>query len=148
MTILRWPETPKPLIWITLLTSAVTVWVGAAVLGALLMKLAGLLTEVHSSLALPLGGIGLFLLFSPFYSWIGFLIALPAEYWLARHQLFGWGAALALGTGIGAVLTPVLGTVLPLMMGGPLLVLQWLVIVLVERRRPIRIQDRPPLSLD
>ncbi|MFN4173376.1 MAG: hypothetical protein ACK4GW_16635, partial [Pseudorhodobacter sp.] len=114
MSFLRWPATPKPLVWITLLTSAVTVWVGAAVLGFLMMQVASLPTEGASETAIWIGGLGLFLFLSTFYSWIGFLIALPLEYWLARRQLFGWGSAFALGTAIGAALTPILDAALPL----------------------------------
>ncbi|MBL4917702.1 hypothetical protein [Szabonella alba] len=135
MNFLRWPGEAKPLHWVTLLTSAVTVWVGAAVLGIVVAQFARLLSDSHADLALMAGGIGLVLLFSPLYSWIGFLIALPFEYWLARRQFFGWGMALLLGTAIGAVLTPILDTILPLFMGGPMLVLQWLVIATVERGR-------------
>lgn len=61
------------------------------------------------------------MLFSPLYSWVGFVLAVPAIRALQRRGRFGWGQTVLLAAGISVMLAALLDLPAALWFGVPLL---------------------------
>ena len=94
------------------LLASLTVWLGAMVLGAAVTALATWLSALmglgrpdeetaHPLLLLFLTGY--ILLFSPLFSWLGLVLALPAVWLLLRKGAGGWASFALLGAGAGTL---------------------------------------------
>ena len=97
-------------------------WVAPVLPGALMLGLAPRL--LSGDLALAAMAIGTAFVFSPLYSWIGLVIALPMVVGLMSQGRFGWAMALAAGLAAGVLATPLVGGLGPLvapMMGAAML---------------------------
>lgn len=84
-----------------LIVTAVLLWAAPVGLGLACYGLAVAFGTGDASLYLLT--IGITLIFSPILSWIGWVVALPAVWWLLSRGLFGWLPALATGFGSGAI---------------------------------------------
>lgn len=89
--------------WPRFLLTALGLWLAPAALGLLMLLLVTPLGAVSSDAALYGAGIGYALLFSPMFSWIGWLIALPAAALALRLGWFGWLSAAAIGATAGGI---------------------------------------------
>ncbi len=117
------PLSPVP--WRVLL-----LWVGVLWLAPVLAGIAGLAMFALVGTTLGDLGLGLWffanaLAFSPLFSWVGWLIALPPVWLALRFGGFGWLSAAAIGAAAGAVAAEVVQTALALHFGlGALVVLR------------------------
>lgn len=90
---------------------------------------------------LSLYGIVYLLIFSPVFSWIGWLLALPLVWFLLRDGWFGWVSAILVGLVIGAITGGLIGTNVALPFGGAAMlglraVLGWKLPALSQAKAP------------
>ena len=96
------PQTPVPLA--PLLTGIAVLWAAPLLSGLFLMALVKLLaTALPAEVQLQTYVIAMALFFSPFFSWTGWLLALPLGWVLLRSGWFGWLPAAAAGLVSGSV---------------------------------------------
>ena len=67
-------------------------------------------TVIPAEAQLYLYGLVYLLIFSPVFSWVGWVIAAPVIWFLLRDGWFGWGSAALVGIVIGAVAGGLVGT--------------------------------------
>jgi hypothetical protein len=91
----------RPLPWRALLASAAALWLAPVLPGLLGLGLFLALGQALGEAALALWAASMALCLSPLFSWIGWLIALPAVALALRAGWFGWAGALAIGAGAG-----------------------------------------------
>jgi hypothetical protein len=84
-----------------LIVTAVLLWAAPVALGGVLYAIA--VAAGTGEGALGILTIAIVLIFSPILSWIGWVVALPAVWWLLTRGMFGWLPALATGLGAGAI---------------------------------------------
>ena len=122
MAVLRsQPLNPVPLQ--PLLLSVVGLWMAPVAVG-----LVGLLMAVLTGRTWAEFGLGVWffanaLTFSPLFSWVGWLIALPAVWAALRHGWFGWGGAALIGAAAGAIAGSLVDTEIALPFGIAALIL-------------------------
>ena len=94
------------------LLASLAVWLGAVVLGAAMVALGTALSALmglgapEDDGAHPLVALfvtGYILLFSPMFSWLGIILALPAVWLLLRGGAGGWASFALLGAGAGTL---------------------------------------------
>jgi hypothetical protein len=95
------PQTPLPLG--TVLLSCFLLWIAPVGLGLIGLALAVAVGRLWAEPGLELWFIASTLIFSPLYSWIGWLIALPTVILALWQGWFGWATALLIGAGSGLV---------------------------------------------
>ncbi|WP_050523241.1 hypothetical protein [Pseudorhodobacter wandonensis] len=118
MTLLR-SAAQRPVPKSVLFGSIAFAWGAPCVLGwilaALLIAGKGL---VPAEIQLPLYGLVYLLVFSPLFSWVGWLLALPLVWLLLRDGWFGWLSAGLVGLVAGAVAGGLIGSPVALPFGG------------------------------
>jgi len=92
------PLAPGPV-----LLSCVLLWIAPVGLGLIGLALAVPAGRFWAEPGLQLWFIASALIFSPIYSWIGWLIALPSVMLALWQGWFGWATALLIGAGSGLV---------------------------------------------
>ena len=97
-----------PLPWRQLLAATGVLWLAPMALGlcglAIFMAFSrGLGDQMYGELALSLWAISYALLLSPAFSWVGWVIALPAVAFALGRGWFGWGPAALIGITAGTV---------------------------------------------
>lgn len=103
------PQRPVPKA--LLFGSMAALWGAPCVLGWMLAAFAMSTNGVMSAEAqLSLYGIVYLLIFSPIFSWVGWLLAAPLVWFLLRDGWFGWGNAGAVGLIVGMVASGLVGT--------------------------------------
>lgn len=83
------------------LLSCFLLWIAPVGLGLVGLALAVPIGRLWAEPGLELWFIASALIFSPLYSWIGWLIALPPVMLALWQGWFGWAAALLIGAGSG-----------------------------------------------
>ena len=138
------------------LLASLAVWLGALVLGAAMVAL-GMALSALMGLGAPeddrahplmlLFVTGYIFLFSPVFSWLGILLALPAVWLLLRWGAGGWASFALLGAGAGTLAGLLIPGFLTLMASlfGLLaaLAFRWV----LARRRPEIFHAAPPPEL-
>ncbi|WP_323007960.1 hypothetical protein [Pseudorhodobacter sp.] len=103
------PQRPVPKA--ALFGSMAALWGAPCVLGwmlaAALMATKGI---VPNEAQLYLYGLVYLLVFSPVFSWVGWLLASPLIWFLLRDGWFGWASAALVGLVVGAVAGSLIGT--------------------------------------
>ncbi|MBD3763532.1 MAG: hypothetical protein IE927_02040 [Rhodobacterales bacterium] len=84
-----------------LLLAGATLWLAPVAAGLVLLAVFALVGDWAGVTGLALWAAGMALVLSPVFSWIGWLIALPATALLLRQGWFGWLPAAALGAVAG-----------------------------------------------
>ena len=117
------PQNPVPLQ--PLLLSVVALWLAPVLVGFAGLAMYGLIGKTWAEFGLGVWFVANALAFSPLFSWVGWLIALPAIWAALRLGWFGWLGALAIGAAAGAIATEVVQTPAALPFGiGALLALR------------------------
>lgn len=93
------PQTPLPIA--SVLFSCFLLWIAPVGLGLIGFLLAIAVGRLWAEPALVLWFVASGLIFSPLYSWIGWLIALTPVLLALRLGWFGWTVAVAIGAGSG-----------------------------------------------
>lgn len=94
-----------------LFSSMAAIWGAPCVLGWMLAAVVLMgKTILPAEVQLGLYGLVYLLIFSPVFSWIGWLLALPLIWFLLRDGWFGWVSAGAVGLVCGAVAGSLIGT--------------------------------------
>ncbi|MGO4909067.1 hypothetical protein ACEN2J_12150 [Pseudorhodobacter sp. W20_MBD10_FR17] len=103
MTLLRSsPQRPVPKS--VVLGSMAVLWGAPCVMGWMLAAvLMASKSVVPAEVQLTLFGMVYLLVFSPLFSWVGWLLALPLIWFLLRDGWFGWASAVLVGLVVGAV---------------------------------------------
>ena len=82
---------------------------------------------VPAAVQLNAYGLVYILIFSPVFSWIGWLLAAPLIWFMLRDGWFGWASAALVGLVVGAIASGLIGTAAALPFGIiALLALRWL----------------------
>ena len=87
----------------TILLSFLVLWIAPVGLGLIGLLLAVVVGRLWAEPALGLWFIASGLIFSPLYSWIGWLVALTPVMLALQQGWFGWVVAIAIGAGSGLV---------------------------------------------
>ena len=93
------PQTPLPVA--SVLFSCFLLWIAPVGLGLTGLVLAVAVGRLWAEPALVLWFVASGLIFSPLYSWIGWLVALPPVMLALLQGWFGWAVAIAIGAGSG-----------------------------------------------
>jgi hypothetical protein len=112
----------RPLPWGRLLATMGGLWIAPVGAGGVVFLMSMPLTlladhQPYSGLAVGLGLVGLGLILSPAFAWIGWLLAVPLVVLAVLRGWFGWGSALLIGAAAGAVAGDLAGTDLALPFG-------------------------------
>ena len=107
----------RPLPWRALGFAVVALWLAPMALGLAGLLLFAMLSQPAPEIALGLWFGSYALLLSPVFSWIGWLIALPAIATALWRGWFGWITALAVGAGAGGLAGAVVESALSLPFG-------------------------------
>jgi hypothetical protein len=95
------PQEPLPMKGILL--AFFFVWIAPVGLGLAVLVLAMPIGRLSADLGLGLWFLASLFVFSPLYSWIGWLIALPSVLLALRQGWFGWGVAFLIGGASGLI---------------------------------------------
>lgn len=95
------PLDPVP--WRGIVLGIAGLWLGPVAFGALGLMGFALLGENSGDPGLALWFFSYSLLLSPFFSWVGWIIALPAIWLALRRGWFGWLPAFGIGAAAGAL---------------------------------------------
>jgi hypothetical protein len=95
------PQQPVP--WRLLLLSVLVLWIAPIGVGLVGLLIFFLISTVSAEFGLLIWFSATALTFSPLFSWIGWLIALPPVALALRLGWFGWVEALLIGAAAGAV---------------------------------------------
>lgn len=109
------PQIPLP--WGKLLLWVAGLWIAPVPIGWLGLALFGGLTQTSAEVGLGLWFAANALTFSPLFSWIGWLIALPPVALALQKGWFGWAVAAAIGIIAGSIAGAVADTELALPFG-------------------------------
>ncbi|GAB1478741.1 hypothetical protein MASR2M74_12910 [Paracoccaceae bacterium] len=117
------PQIPVP--WQPLFLSVVALWLAPVLVGVAGLAMYGTIGKTWAEFGLGVWFVANALAFSPLFSWVGWLIALPPVWAALRLGWFGWLGALVIGAAAGAIATEVVQTPAALAFGiGALLVLR------------------------
>lgn len=94
--------------WGPLVILAAVLWIAPGLVGGLLLALSRLVIAGVGPLG-DLWAIAAILTLSPMFSWMGWVLALPAAWWLSRKGWFGWLPAAATGYVSGLLAGQVMG---------------------------------------
>ncbi|MDN5785589.1 hypothetical protein [Pseudorhodobacter sp.] len=95
-----------------LFTGIAVIWGAPCVAGWMLVAvLLATKSVVAAEMQLTLYGLVYLLIFSPLFSWVGWILAAPLLWFMLRDGGFGWLSAALLGLLIGAIGGSIVGTV-------------------------------------
>lgn len=86
-----------PLPWPPLLLAVAGLWIAPVLVGVFGLAMFMLIGKTYGEMGLGIWFVANALTFSPLFSWVGWLIALPLVALALRHGWFGWATAAALG---------------------------------------------------
>ena len=113
-----WRSRPQvPLRWPVLLASVAALWLAPIAVGRMGLGLFFVFGKVWADLGLGVWFVANALTFSPLFSWIGWLIALPMIWLALGRGWFGWAAAALIGAAAGAIAGELAATELALPFG-------------------------------
>ena len=95
------PQTPVP--WQSLLLAVATLWLAPVLVGFVGLAMYGLIGKTWAEFGLGVWFVANALAFSPLFSWVGWLIALPPVWAVLRFGWFGWLGALGIGAAAGGL---------------------------------------------
>lgn len=93
----------NPVPWRILLPGMAALWIAPALVGVFGLAVFALIGEGWADLGLGLWFYANALIYSPLFSWIGWLIALPMVWAALRFGWFGWASAAAIGAAAGLI---------------------------------------------
>jgi hypothetical protein len=96
-------QSTVPVPWLCLLGIVGALWIAPLPVGVAGMAMSGLSEQLNEDIATFVGFLALILVFSPLFSWVGWLIALPMVGLALARGRFGWLSAAAIGALAGAV---------------------------------------------
>lgn len=115
------PLQPVPLR--PLILAVLGLWIAPVLIGLIGLSMFMLVGKTWAELGLGVWFVANALTFSPLYSWIGWLIALPMVWVALRWGWFGWLSAAAIGLAAGGMADAFVHTALALPFGVVALVL-------------------------
>lgn len=86
-----------PLPWPPLLLAVAGLWIAPVLVGVFGLAMFMLIGKTYGEMGLGIWFVANALTFSPLFSWVGWLIALPLVALALRGGWFGWATAAALG---------------------------------------------------
>lgn len=95
------PQVPVP--WTKLLLAMAALWLAPVLLGLIGLMLFLIIGKTWADFGLGVWFTANALVFSPLFSWIGWLIALPPVALALRQGWFGWASAALIGAAAGFV---------------------------------------------
>lgn len=107
----------RPVSWRPLLLAVAGLWITPVALGLAGLMVFTLFGQAAAETGLYLWFVSNALLFSPLFSWIGWLAALPGVALALRHGVFGWAGAALIGAVAGSVAGAVAETEIALPFG-------------------------------
>lgn len=93
------PQTPLP--WVKLALSIVALWIAPVLVGAVGLLMYNVIGKTWADFGLGVWFFANALFWSPLFSWIGWLIALPPVALALRYGWFGWATAALIGAAAG-----------------------------------------------